>query len=176
MIGATPTADRFGTPNGAYVFDGRKSAIALGKWFTSKAFTVGMWIKADVQLGGAVLIDNNHAHSWNWVCQSSDPTQNRYAFARAEFTLPTNKWCHLVLWYDGTNVVVMIDGVVVARDKYTFDITSDVDLNLGYWVVDRARYFKGAMDDVVLYDRAIGQDELQGLIDWAWGKSETMAP
>ena len=99
--GATLTTDRFGNTNSAYNFDGINDNIGLGNFFNYTSFSISMWVKPGNQNGHAVIIDNNHASSNNWVFQTiSNFSNNGYNFINSnEVLLSTNNWNHVILSY-----------------------------------------------------------------------------
>jgi len=74
----------------------------------------------------------------------------------------TNKWCHLVLTYDHQNIKLYQDGRLVQAVPETRKInwgnySLDLTIGLAQW------YFKGAIDDVAVYDYALTVPEIQEL-------------
>ncbi len=163
--GATLTTDRFGNINAAYQLDGINDFIALGNWFNHSTFSISIWIKPDNQTGHAVIIDNNHSGSDNWVCQTiTDYATNGYNFLNSSTFFPqTNNWSHIVLTSNGSLIQVFLNNVLVSQTNTTISYVYPSKLNLGYWVVDNARFWKGIMDDVCIWNRALTQEEITGL-------------
>ena len=76
-------------------------------------------------------------------------------------TLPVNTWTHLATTYDGVTQKFFMNGVLVSSRAQTGAIqTSTGALRIGgdsIW----GEYFKGMIDDVRIYNRAVSNSEIQ---------------
>ena len=76
-------------------------------------------------------------------------------------TIPVNAWTHLTATYDGTTQRLYINGVQVASGAQTGSITTSISpLYIGgnsVW----GEYFKGYIDEVRIYNRALTTGEIQ---------------
>ena len=75
--------------------------------------------------------------------------------------LPTNQWSHLATTYDGANLRLYVNGVLVANDGGNRE-HRDLDRS----APDRrqhvfSEWFAGKLDEVRVYNRALTQTELQ---------------
>jgi len=74
--------------------------------------------------------------------------------------MPKNEWAHLAFAFDGTNLVLYLNGVDEEGPK-PFSIGPNVDAPV---VIGRAdpgqRIFNGLLDDVQIYDGMLSQDEI----------------
>ena len=76
--------------------------------------------------------------------------------------LETGKWQHLAGVYDGANVLIYVDGVLVGSEPQTGTILSNTEpLLVGRRALNDERYFKGLIDEVRVYDGALSQSEIQ---------------
>ena len=72
-------------------------------------------------------------------------------------------WHHLAGTYDGTNLKLYIDGTLEATTAYTGSIANNVfSVNIGR-NAQTERFYKGAIDDVRIYNRALTQDEIAAI-------------
>ena len=163
--GATLTSDRFGNANSAYSFDGVNDNIGLGNFFNFPTFSISMWIKPGNQNGHAVIIDNNHASSNNWVFQTiSNFSNNGYNFQNSnEFLLSTNNWSHVILSYGSSFVRVYLNGNLVSETQWSLNYNNSPSLFLGYWKSANARFWKGELDNICIWNRALTQQEITNL-------------
>jgi hypothetical protein len=163
--GATLTTDRFGNTNSAYNFDGINDNIGLGNFFNYTSFSISMWVKPGNQNGHAVIIDNNHASSNNWVFQTiSNFSNNGYNFINSnEVLLSTNNWNHVILSYSLGVVRVYLNGNLVTETPWSLNYNNSPSLFLGYWQAANARFWKGDMDDIGIWNRALTQEEITNL-------------
>jgi hypothetical protein len=76
-------------------------------------------------------------------------------------TLPLNVWTHLAATYDGAQQRLYVNGVPVATRAQTGSIAvSGSPLRFGGNAV-RSEFFKGRIDEVRVYNRALLQSEIQ---------------
>ena len=75
--------------------------------------------------------------------------------------VPLNAWTHLALTYDGANIRIFINGVQAGSVAQTGGITTSAGaLRIGgnsVW----GEYFKGLLDEVRIYNRALSTAEIQ---------------
>jgi hypothetical protein len=163
--GTSLTADRNGITNSAYNFDGVNDKIGLGNFFNYTTFSISLWVKPGNQNGHAVIIDNNHSGSSNWVFQTiSNFSNNGYNFQNSnEVLLSTSNWNHLILSYSSGFVRVYLNSNLVSETQMSLNYNSSPSLFLGYWQVDNARFWKGDMDDIGVWNRALTQTEITAL-------------
>ena len=79
--------------------------------------------------------------------------------------VPLDQWSHIAGVYDGTNVLVYVNGEQVGAPVYTpGTITpSDNHLQIGHDSVNQSRYFDGLIDDARVYNRALSPEEIHEL-------------
>ncbi|MCG8528668.1 MAG: hypothetical protein MI748_19980, partial [Opitutales bacterium] len=74
------------------------------------------------------------------------------------------EWNHLAATYDGTEVVLYLNGVEVARDARSLN-TYTWHVNIGRVKDLSTHYFKGQVDDVRHYGRALSTSDIQELYE-----------
>ncbi len=89
-----------------------------------------------------------------------------------------NVWHHLAGTYDGTNLKLYIDGTLEVTTAYTGSIANSVfSVNIGRNTQETGRFYKGAIDDVRIYNRALTQDEIAAIYaDKTTGKITSNIP
>ena len=165
LNGVTLTTDRFGNNDSAYSFDGVNDNIGLGNFFNYTTFSISMWIKPGNQKGHAVIIDNNHSDSNNWVFQAiSNFSNNGYNFQNSnDVLLSTNNWNHVILSYSSGIVRVYLNGNLVSETQWSLNYNNSPSLFLGCWKVVNDRFWKGDIDDMGTWNRGLSQQEITNL-------------
>lgn len=83
-------------------------------------------------------------------------------------TVTDNVFHHVAATYDGNHVRVYVDGILEAEEPYSDGIgDNDEPVRIGFepstWL--GARYFRGIIDEVGIYDRALSDAEIQAIYD-----------
>ena len=81
--------------------------------------------------------------------------------ADSEQAVPARRWSHLAMTYDGTTVKLFIDGDEVATRPTTGRILTTAD---PLWIGGSRPYgehFRGRIDEVRIYDRALDRNQLR---------------
>jgi len=80
--------------------------------------------------------------------------------------VPTEEWTHVAATYDGEKAVTYINGEVeVEQPQSGVLMTTDNPLYIGASQFWTPRFFDGLMDDVVLFNVALDQDQIEELMD-----------
>lgn len=190
MNGATGTTDRFGQSNGAILFDGVNDYISIaggGGLDNLQTGTIAMWVRWDgapqdqgngtySSNYGAILARQNNG---NWsndliFLNGSDPATAKIEFrpyvlsssAVTSASAPGDGvWRYLAITLTNGSQKLYLDGVLSATGSATGTIRSDlnVPLTIGAWIGDGASYFKGAIDDVKIYNTVLSASEIGAL-------------
>ena len=87
-------------------------------------------------------------------------TANYGAFGK--LIVPQNTWTHLTTTYDNTNIRFYVNGVLTGTQAQTGNIaTSTGALFIGGTTILASSSFKGRIDDVRIYNRALSVGEIQ---------------
>ncbi|MCX6874934.1 MAG: LamG domain-containing protein [Verrucomicrobia bacterium] len=86
-------------------------------------------------------------------------------FLAASQILPTNEWVHVAGTYDGSRACLYVNGAEIASAPLSGSILhNDYDLAIGNDNGLSTEYgFNGLIDEVMIYDRALGADEVENL-------------
>lgn len=80
--------------------------------------------------------------------------------------LADNRWHHLAGVYDGANMILYVDGREEARQPASGRIAdANQPLCIGENAERPERFLKGLVDDVRLYSRALGPEEITALVE-----------
>jgi len=170
ISGATrTTAGKFG---GALSFNGTSAWVTVND-APSLDLTTGMTIEAWVKpstvtgwrsvvlkeapggLAYALYSGDNASHPAGYVHISSD------IGVTGTTAMAANVWTHLAVTYDGTTLRLFVNGVRVrSQSAAGAAITTSGALRIGgnaFW----GEYFKGLIDEVRIYNRALSVNEIQ---------------
>lgn len=178
--GATLTADRFGTPDSAYRFDGVDdeivvspppvvgSALSVSVWacFDRRDLRTGQWSNCiiaqddgnDENQSRRVFQLSTFGHHLVWhrmVCSRDPECKLRIRFG---------EWCHVVATVAAGRHTLYVDGI--RHDAVDGELRSHAEqpLHIGRkGTAETHFFFRGAIDDVRIYDRALAETEIQDL-------------
>ncbi|MEU6367413.1 sialidase family protein [Streptomyces sp. NPDC046931] len=179
--GAQQTDGVFG---GALAFDGADDAVRLPYQprlpLGSKDFTASLWFRYTAASGEQPLlwmggIGTSQPQVWLRAEPASNRVQGlitvrdgasapRSAYVRTSGAYNDGRWHHVALRRGGGQLTLFIDGTALG----TADVPGSVSRNSPFGVhigqrLDGRAFFTGAIDDVRVYDRALGDDEIAAL-------------
>ncbi len=187
--GAQLTTDRFGNPNSAYYFDGVDDYIQIpsnASLNPTTAFSITLYFnpeQSSVQtLIGKIAyfagVGTQYQIAINFgpfpgVLYGTNPPANSCAgvplngaYVNTGGSLPNNQWYCVVATFDNGLMKIYLNGVLIQTTTASFNnlnICSNADVQIGsWWDGDKQRY-KGKIDDVRFYNRAINQAEVTAL-------------
>ncbi len=195
--GATLAADRNGSINSAYSFNGSSSKIEVP---TSTAFdltnlTISVWVNSSAGNIQQKIVSKSN---WNNAASEGFSTDVSTSFIGIELKKNSNciagngwqelisptpanfngTWHFLTYTYDGSTIKVYLDGVLQMTEALLgpIDVCPGGKLKFGAWWAGDARYFNGKMDDIAIYNRALSPSEIQQLYtaqSYAWSNNAT---
>lgn len=159
----------------AFAFDGSDDCVDLGTWFNLQAFTIACWVKPEAtQAAYADIMDNNHTGYRSWVWQYSntsdavgtDWTMGFYNVGSVAMKLVHQTWQHFAVTVGGGTVRYYLNGQLIGSNTTTNTIVYDGSqfFRLGRWG-GGGRNFRGALDEVLVYNRALTAAEVAGLVN-----------
>jgi len=168
--------DRLGNSSSSFLFKG-SSYFKVKDFETPKHITISAWIKTSERkidiFTKHKYIDNNrqkgfiffiHANGLLTFAASTNGTN--WVQTRAPETVSDNKWHHVVATYDGAKIKIYIDGYFQSEEELNGDLTNyDWDAYCGVRKQsnDSFNYFRGGIDELRVYDRALNEKEIQEL-------------
>lgn len=201
VFGAALAADRFGNPASAYSFDGiddhilvpdnaslRPSLMSISLWYYTETSDPFRCLLSKTQFSGSANEQYFLDLSDFGVKLNSNCTPNNgWSYLRPNATgmLVNGRWTHLVCVWDGTTMKVYRDGVLLLGTKWgassglTGSITDCVGglLQFGRWWSSDPKWFKGRIDDIAIWNRALSEAEIGRLhmprpnVTWSTGAS-----
>ena len=172
------TWNKTGKYNGSLSFNGLYSLVTI-KDSPSLDLTTGLTLAAWVY-------PTSTLNSWPTIIlkeQTGDLAYSLYAnsdlnkpsgaifttseiLARGANLLPLNTWTHLALTYDGSYMRFYVNAVLTGSIPKTGPIaTSTFPLRIGGNKLWSNEYFKGYIDDVRIYNRALSAEEIKAIMN-----------
>jgi len=186
--GATLTSDRFGISNRAYKFDGVNDYVDCGNGSSlsfSTALTMSFWILFDTDpysfANNPIIVDKAYSWRFSYEAVAIDP---HYLYIHQIYSglwdwdilntnasrWQANKWYHIAATYDGSYHRIYVDGTQQNSISLSKSLsTSSYPLFIGAQSDGPDSYFKGGIDDVAIYSRALTLSEIQQLYNYSDG-------
>ncbi|HXT27825.1 MAG TPA: LamG-like jellyroll fold domain-containing protein, partial [Vicinamibacterales bacterium] len=192
---AWSSAGKFG---GALTFDGATSWVTVNN-STLLQLTTGMtveaWVQTSTPTDWRCVILKERSAGLSYALYAGDTPGHPASFIRrpadsgdidatGPSALQSGVWVHVAATYDGATLRTFINGVQVAATAAAGSIqTSTMPLRIGgnsIW----GEYFKGTIDEVRIYNRALPATEIQsdmktpvgGVVPVTYGISGTITP
>jgi len=164
-----------GKRGGAYEFDGSHDVIEGSKENTlptgGSPKTISVWVKPEA-VGGIILKHGNDSHvtsegfsfningDWTlWLAGYNVDLVSKGAM------IP-NAWNHLCVTYESSKASIFINGRLDTSGGFSQSIPAHTNLQIGHNVLSGdSSYFDGAIDEVMIFNRALSQDEVKQLYD-----------
>lgn len=175
------TADRFGNPNGAMLFDGVDDYIQTNEDSNIKPLTFSLWFRADDISGEHSLVDSDESGKYghSLIIGYDDPNnQNDIArdgsldvqyhngFWDTGRKIEPGKWYHAFVTYGDTMQLYL--GTenepmkLIAEQPYpTASGFDGSKFRFGRHNAGDPQWFKGAIDDVRFYDKALPKEVIE---------------
>ena len=182
VTGATPAADRFGKENSAFAFDGiddqivipHTPGIDLGGIYPD--YTVAFWVNALAPPPSRLLEKWDELNSTPYPIGIGTDTEFVSGFVydgSVRESIPIGnvwdgQWHHIAYSFDGTTSTfsAYFDGQLVTAITISLsgptNNTSSIYIGAGK---DINRYFRGGIDDIVIYGRVLLEEEISRLHD-----------
>ncbi|OQP59962.1 hypothetical protein A3860_35560 [Niastella vici] len=186
----TLTTDRYGNANSACNFDGIDDYIIVpgtAGMNTATAMTVAMYFNTELttlqnligkigyysgegaqfqvainfNLYPGILYGVNNPVD---ICNSQIALNS--AYVNTGGTVPTNQWHCLVCTYEAGVQKIYLNGLLVSTNNTSFNTLrqcTNSDIQIGTWWQNDQLRFKGKMDDIRIYNRALNQTEVNAL-------------
>ena len=170
--GATLTADRYGQLSKAYSFDGSNDYMPtpIQNFASSNGVTLALWFRSagtndysgmffsrlsnGTSVGGLNTFPNGGVRFRGTNGQPGVDSSTGFFDGR---------WHHVLGTYDGTTSKIYIDGALASSTAISGSVSYRGTLEIGRDSITGIRFFNGAIDDVLVYDRALSESEIAGL-------------
>jgi Concanavalin A-like lectin/glucanases superfamily len=185
--GASPTSDRFGTADAAYLFDGQDDQVVVDPppALRREALSISLWAKFDTGYLGPTWWDEGA--QWHhpmismddgvairlFVLMTTDDDRIcwhrlfQYTSLWCKWSVEGGRWYHIAVVWDGGKRThsLYVDGVLEHEGEGRFNMTRDVPLHIGSKgeLGRQTVFFQGCLDDIRLYNRALSAEEVLAL-------------
>jgi hypothetical protein len=170
LSGMDPGTDWItGKVSGALDFDGRDDFIQTGQSLLSgrSAFTIAGWVQTPLATGSKIGFWGQN----NCIEFGLDTTVRCWTAGggsvQAPDALPTGEWHHVAVAGDGTNLKLYVNSVLVATGgSPTSSYGSSIyafKIGAGQIWGATGNWLDGSVDDVRIYDRALGAADVSAL-------------
>jgi hypothetical protein len=191
VVGAILTTDRFANANRAYSFDGYDDEIQVSHTATLNItgdITLSAWFNSieapQFRTHHTILAKRSSASFGNYPysitvnyqygipsdyrkAHFSSAVNDTYQHLQSTSDVNINVWNHMVAVVSSNNLRVFINGVVVLNTAVNNQLrtgnTSSLLIGSGGRPDYPAERFKGQIDDVRIYNRALSETEIQQL-------------
>lgn len=172
--GASLTEDRFGKVNSAYSFDGVDDYVdtSVGEDLPQ---TVAAWVKPDSSAQNAFMtvLDSDRCGYYGQGIEISYPgrtpqlfqVDTHNSFYDTERRVEWDVWQHVVAVYTSGNVRFYHNGILIHSQDYSQGDLDGKAYTIGNHCRPNSGHFKGAIDDVRIYNRALSESEIQELYE-----------
>ena len=162
----------------AYEFDGSYDFIEVEdspSLDITDAITISAWIKTKTSNGKIVdkIRYTGTTNKAGYRLQLLSSRVLSFGIANVDWAsvedtkiITDDKWHHAVGVYDGSEVALYVDGSLVDTNTNLPSTIGTNDLKLKIAVAsDSATYFKGRIDEVIIYNRALSSNEIKDIYD-----------
>ena len=173
----TLTTNRFGRANAAYRFAGSSDSFISAPTSRSleitNAITLAAWINFEV--GGTFSPRVINKYSYELDTTEAFRSTRRAAFILNGSTqqpalysptevLQAGRWHFVAATYDGSLMLLYVDGTLIAATVYAGGMPATAqDLNIGRNAQNASDNYRGLIDDVRIFNRALSSAEITAL-------------
>lgn len=148
----------------------------------TEAITVSVWVNrtaivgfADPIVKKAGMVGGSQLRGYALEFSSSNPSDvifwvyiDGLGWSRNEQAhIPFGEWTHIAGVYDGSNIRLYVNGVLIGTPGLVSGTIgqSTNELNIGRDPANPNRLFRGLIDEVTIYSRALTQAEIQAVVN-----------
>jgi hypothetical protein len=168
--------DRFGYGKSAVICDGSSTQITAsgGSQLNSGKATISFWVRPRSFPGSGEVYILSHG-GWQERWKISMPSHGKPVFTThsggnccsdmdSGTPLELNKWTHVAMVHDGSKNIIYMNGVSVNQKNVTGDLDpTNYPFGMGWNPIDGGGHFDGALDQVELYNVALGAADIAAL-------------
>lgn len=185
VSGAVPVEDRFGNPNSAYYFDGVDDYVrvpdqpslnfrdvitvnfwmTVGEFFSREAYPIshGNW-----ENRWKISVTNKRVR---WTLKTDTTANNGIKDLDSQSELVLDSLYMVTALYDGLHFEIYLNGMLNGNTTWGGRIlTTTIDLAIGQHLPGQNGFnFKGVLDDIRIFNRALSQQEIHDLYHESMG-------
>ncbi len=181
--GATLTTDRFGNSNSAFSFNGLNDSIAVQdapglNIQNGESFSAALWLKSDTLNSGKYFLSKyagvmGQGDAYAFGTQDVNNPGGPYSYfeypggyteTRGLTQIADTNWHHFACVFNsGSSFTVYLDGQIDTSIQTSFAGSIINTLNLSIGTGGLAQFFKGKLDDIRIYNRALDSSSIVSL-------------
>jgi hypothetical protein len=170
VIGATPIADRYGSANSAYNFDGTNDYIRIADSSSLNItgdFTISAWIRTTAV--GKILFSNmrqispHDGYSFEVSNSGAMYAMSREVSLVGNAAVTSGTWRNVAVTLTGTSGRIYVDGFLDKTGTLGVPTSFSGDQTIGASYTP-FYFFNGAIDDVQVFNRALSSAEIAQLV------------
>lgn len=186
VFGATLTQDKDGNPDSAFYFDGTNQYIDLGDWENGGAMTFAFWARWDAFNGYSRIIDlsngtrNDDVNIFNWSTSNEisfyvhNTDIGNYTYVKTP-AITVGQWDFYATTVDESGRMKIYKNGGLIADKiggYPIKFLKRIYQYIGKSIYGSDGYFKGAIDELKIYQKALSATEIISLSNNTLSMSE----
>jgi hypothetical protein len=181
--GSAPNRWTVGRQNDAVAFDGN-GYVATNKPSirTDATFTVSAWVRLDAldtvwrtavsqdgpNVSAFTLQVHPTSHKWRFMMPSTSAQDSPRTFAESNVAAVVGRWTHLAGVFDQSTgkLSLYVDGVLqssTGTQAAPWNAPGNVQIGRAWYAGKYVDQFRGAVDEVRLYDRLLSENEVHAL-------------
>jgi hypothetical protein len=168
--------DRFGERKNVYTFDGIDDFIQATADIPERNFTISLWLKTSASNTGVLSIRSDRGgHDRHFYLHNGIPHHRVWQggawSVNNNVIINDGEWHHWVLTVeDNVGQKAYIDGNLVGQHAYDHsDFNWQNLITIGYSYDAIGKFFKGSLDDVRIYSKALSETEINEMYNSAAG-------
>lgn len=177
LSGARLTVDRFGLANSAFNLDGRQSYLQAknAPQLNSEYTTISFWVNMNELPGQGEVFLLSHG-GWQERWKISLPPHGKPVFTTNATSgisdmdsgdgneLVPGVWQHVVMIHDGASNKIYFNGQLANEKAVSGELNETVQpFGMGYDPIGGALYMNGSLDDIMIFDVALSDEEVEAL-------------
>lgn len=171
------------TPATHLNFDGVNDHVNLGTSLATAlngttALTLEAWINPSVLNGWNNIITDYNGSYHKLLLRVRNNNNIQFwlngTVLNSSFTVPLDTWTHIAAVYDGSNMYVYANGVLVASQPATVSLPTTTDqFNIGSRIGSNTENFTGSIDEVRVWTTARTPEQINGSMNCELQGNET---
>lgn len=178
IVGATSATNADGEANKAYFFNGNTNHMSVPNSALlnfENGITVSGWFRLDRKFDRESFIISHGSWQNRWKVSIIPEQKLRWTIKTltgvkdldSKEALEINRFYHMAVTYDKTNMLVFLDGKLVSFAAHNGNLAkTGLALYLGQSLPDQQDYnFRGILDEYMIFDYALSPDQIQQIFE-----------